>query len=154
MPSANSSIEDWMKKSKLPPIGSGEAKEKFEAKMKELELQAKEKETAKTGAALGVPYINLKGFPIVAEALSLIPQEEAARLKMIAFLQSGDEVRVASVNPADAQVKELAFQIGERTGGNVGLYIISENSFAHAFKLYDTLPKIRKIVKGVEISEA
>ncbi len=154
MSSANPSIEDLMKKSKLPPIGSGEAKEKFEAKMKELELQAKEKETAKTGAALGVSFINLKGFPIVAEALSLIPQEQAAQLKMIAFLQSGDEVRVASVNPADPQVKEVAYQIGERTGGNVGLYIISENSFAHAFKLYDTLPKIRKIVKGVEISEA
>jgi type IV pilus assembly protein PilB len=154
MPPANSSIEDLLKKSKLPSITSDEAKEKFADKMKELELQAKERETAKRGAGLGVPYINLKGFPIVAEALVMIAQEDAARLKTIAFLQSGDEIRVGATDPTNAEVKELVFQLGERHGAKTGLYIISQHSFEHAYKLYDTLPKIRKIVKGVEITEA
>ena len=154
MASDNPTINDLLKKSRLPAITSSEAQEKFAAKMKELELAAKEKEVQKMGLVLGLPYINLKGFPIVAEALAMIPKEQSRELKMIAFLQSGDEVRVGAVNPTNPQVKEVAFQVGERAGGNVGMYIISENSFEHAFKLYDTLPKVRKIVKGVEISES
>jgi type IV pilus assembly protein PilB len=154
MPTPNPSINDLLKKSKLPSITSDEAKDKFAAKMKELELQAKEKEAAVKGAGLGFSHISLKGFPIVAEALAMIPRDQANELKMIAFLQSGDEVRVGAVDPTNPAVKELAFQLGERNGAKVGIYIISENSFAHAEKLYDTLPKIRKIVKGVEISEA
>lgn len=153
MSSDNPSINDLLKKSRLPDLASTDTKDKFAAKMLELELQAKEKETAMKGASLGVSHINLKGFPIVPEALVLIPQEQAKELKMIAFLLSGEELRVGAMNPADPAVKEVAFQAGERAGAKVGMYIISQNSFDHAYRLYDTLPKIRKIVKGVEISE-
>ncbi len=154
MPGDNPTIDDLLKKSKLPSIASPDAQEKFSAKMRELDLQAKERETAKRGQLLGVSYINLKGFPISPEALVLLSQEQAKELKTVVFLQTGDEVRIASVDPGRAEVKEAAYQVGERARANVGMYIISEESFAHAMKLYDTLPKIRKIVKGVEITEA
>jgi type IV pilus assembly protein PilB len=147
------SINDLLKKSKLPDIASSDAQSKFAAKMRSLDLQAKERETAKRGQLLGVSYINLKGFPISAEALILLPLEQARELKTVVFLQTGDEVRIASVDPSLPAVKEVAYQIGEREHANIGMYIISEESFGHALRIYDTLPKIRKIVKGVEITE-
>ncbi len=150
----NANISDLLKKSRLPSVSSDEAKGKFEAKMKELGLQALEKEAQKKGAAIGASHISLKGFPIVPEALAMIPEDQAKELKAIAFLQTGDEIRMGAVDPSDPRVKELAFQLGERNGANVGTYIISENSFEHAFKLYEALPKTRKILKGVEISES
>lgn len=153
MPGPNASIEDLLGKSKAPQIASDEAKAKFDQKMKQLGLKAKEKETAKRGAALGVPYIDLKDFPVSQEAIALIPFEQAQELKIVAFLQTGEELRIGAVNPADEQVKEAAYQAGERSKSNVGLYIISQQSFDKAFKVYEALPKIRKIVKGVEISE-
>ena len=154
MSDANPSIDDLLKKNKMPSVASPDAQAKFASKMRELDLQAKERETAKRAAALGVSYINLKGFPISPEALVLISREQAEALKCVVFLQTGDEVRVAAIDPSRDDVKEAAYQVGERAGANVGLYIISEESFAHALKLYDTLPKVRKIVKGVEITEA
>ncbi len=154
MSNANASIEDLLKKTKLPSVSSPDAQAKFATKMRELELQAKEKETAKRGAALGAAYISLKGFPISPEALTLLSQEQAEALKAVVFLQTGDEVRVGAVDPSRQDVKEAAYQVGERAHANVGVYIISEQSFAHALKLYDALPKIRKIVKGVEITES
>lgn len=153
MSEANPSIEDLLKKNRQPSVGSPDAQAKFASKMRDLDLQAKEREAAKRGAVLGVSYINLKGFPIAPEALVLLSREQAAGLKTVVFLQTGDEVRVASTDPSRDDVKEAAYQIGERARANVGMYIISEESFSHALKLYDTLPKIRKIVKGVEITE-
>ena len=150
----NPSIEDLLKKSKTPSVTSPDAQAKFASKMAELELQAKEKETAKKGAASGVPYINLKGFPISTDALSLMSQEQAEALRAVVFLYSGDEIRLGAVDPARPDVQEAAFQVGERSGAKTAVYVISEESFRNAIKLYATLPKIRKIVKGVEIGEA
>ncbi len=150
----NPSIEDLLKKSKTPSVTSPDAQAKFASKMAELDLQAKEKETAKKGASLGVPYINLKGFPISTDALSLMSQEQAEALRAVVFLYSGDEIRLGAVDPTRDDVKEAAFQVGERAGAKTVVYVISEESFRNALKLYATLPKIRKIVKGVEIGEA
>ena len=69
MSDGHSTIDDLLKKSKLPSVTSADAQAKFSAKMRELDLQAKERETAKRGQLLGVAYINLKGFPISPEAL-------------------------------------------------------------------------------------
>ncbi|HJV33209.1 MAG TPA: GspE/PulE family protein [Patescibacteria group bacterium] len=154
MPGDLPNINDLLKKSKLPNVTSADAQAKFAAKMTALDLQAKERETAKRGQLLGVSYINLKGFPISPEALVLLSYEQAKELKTVVFLQTGDEVRVAAVDPSRPEVKEAAYQVGERAHANLGMYIISEESYAHAIKLYDTLPKIRKIVKGVEITES
>ncbi len=151
---ANPSIEDLLKKKAAPGVGTPDAQARFASKMRELDLQAKERETAKRGSLLGVPYIDLKGFPISPEALTLLSREQAEALKTVVFLQTDEEVRVAAVDPSRADVKEAGYQVGERAHANVGIYIISEESFSRALKLYDALPKIRTIVKGVEITEA
>ncbi|WKZ28612.1 MAG: GspE/PulE family protein [Patescibacteria group bacterium] len=153
MPGDNPSIEDLLKKTKLPSVSTPDAQAKFAAKMRDLDTQAKERETAKRGALLGASYINLKGFPISPEALVLLSQEQAEALQAVVFLQTGDEVRVGAVDPSRPDVKEAIYQVGERAHANVGTYIISEESFRHAFKLYDALPKVRKIVKGIEMTE-
>lgn len=154
MSGANASIEDLLKKNRLPSVTTPDAQSKFDAKMRELELQAKERETAKRGALIGASYINLKGFPISPEALALLSQEQSEALQTVVFLQTGDEVRVGAIDPSRKDVQEAAYQIGERAHANVGIYIISEESFKHAVKLYDSLPKVHKIVKGIEITEA
>jgi type II secretory ATPase GspE/PulE/Tfp pilus assembly ATPase PilB-like protein len=153
MASANPTIDDLLKK-KMPSVASPDAQAKFASKMRDLDLQAKERETAKKGALLGAPYINLKAFPIAPEALTLLSEEQSRELKTVVFLQTGDEVRLGAVDPALPAVREAAYQVGERAHAKVGLYIISEESFSHAVRLYATLPKVRKIVKGVEITEA
>lgn len=157
MPGDNPSIEDLLGKSSpspgAAPAQTSSTKEKFDEKMRTLGLAAKEKETAKRGASLGFPHIDLKSFPVSPEAIAFIPPEQAQDLKMIAFLMAGEELRVGAVDPTDPKVAEAAFQAGERAKSNVKIYIISPESFDHGFRIYDTLPKIRKIVKGVEISE-
>jgi type IV pilus assembly protein PilB len=139
--------------SAVPHIAGTNAAEKFDEKMHELALKAKEREAEKHAATLGIPYINLVKFPIAAETLSLIPREQAMELKVICFLNLNDELRVGSTDPKNPAVQELLYQLQERARANGQLYLLSEHSYTTALKLYDALPNIKKIIKGVQISE-
>lgn len=130
-----------------------ETSTKFSEKMATIKLREKEQQSEKRAAELGIPSINLKGFPISPEAISLIPEEQARDLKAVCFLFTGPELRVGAVDPGNTAVQELVFALGERHKTNAKLYIVSEDSFQQAIKLYAALPRIKTIVKGVQITE-
>ncbi len=151
------SIDDLLKNYQgkyqaLPNLASKEMAEKFSERMKEIELKEKERLTEEKARKLGLPYINLVGFPITPGTLSTITEEEAKKLKVICFLNTGSEIRVAALDPLSPEIKELMFQLEERLHARSGLYLISEHSFEYAAKLYDTLPKIRRVVSGIELT--
>ncbi len=127
--------------------------QKFSEKMGSIKLKEKETESQKMAASIGIPVINLKGFPISPEALALVPEEQAKALRVVCFLFTGPELRLGAVNPEDPAVKELLFELGERNKTNAKLYVLSEESYNQGFKLYAALPKIKQIVKGVQITE-
>lgn len=134
------------------PIGTPE--EKLKERLEEIELKAKEDEVKRQATALGLSYINLVGFAVSPEAIGQIPETQARELQVVCFLNAGGEVRVGAVNPRQPELKELIFQLEERTHGKVVLYMVSQHSLLTALKLYAALPKIKPIIKGVEITEA
>lgn len=130
-----------------------EVTEKLQEKMTAIARRENEDETGRRAKALGLPTIELRGFPISPDALQLIPEAQARALGMVAFLFNGAELRIAATHPDKPQINEVLFQLTERHKTNGKLYIMSEESLGHALKLYDALPKITAIVKGVEITE-
>lgn len=134
-------------------VASEETEEKFREKMEEIKLKEKEHLTQQRGAGLGLNYINLSGFPIGPETLSLISRAIAEKLKMICFLKSGHEIRIGSVDPEFPGVRELADEVAAEQNAHVGLYIISQHSFQQALKLYDRIPQAKKAVRGLEIKQ-
>ncbi len=151
------SIEDLMG-GDSKPIETDAAKmstgQKLQNKMGSIRLSQLEKSVEQRAAQSGVPYIDLKGFPVSPEALRLLPEAKARELSMLPFLMHGDELRIAAISPESEAVKELAYQIGERNKLNAQVYLISDQSLEQGLKLYATLPKIIKIEKGVQIEEA
>lgn len=138
---------------KTATSGSPTVQQAFEEKMSEVRLKEKEVEAEKRAASLKVPYVNLKGFPISPEALRQVPEEMAKQLQTVCFLYTGPEIRVASLQPDAEPVKDLLFQLQERNKANGGLYLISEESLRIALKAYESLPKIKQIVKGVKVTD-
>lgn len=129
------------------------AAEKLGEKMGEIRLLEQEKLAAERAAELGLPFIDLKGFPIAPEALSLMPKADAERLKALPFLFSGAEIRLGATN-VTPEIKALAKKMGEDQHANVAIYYISDESFRVAFKLYDILPTPKEIIFGYRIEEA
>lgn len=130
-----------------------ETGEKFSEKMGSITEREKEEETRRMAAAVGAEYINLKGFPISADALILLPEEEAKAIKALPFLFNGTELRVGAVNPNDPKVTEMTQMLGEDHHAKTGIYMISEQNLKAALKMYATLPKIAQTIKGVQITE-
>jgi type IV pilus assembly protein PilB len=154
---SSSPIDDLLKSyqgksSALPTVAAKEIAEKFTEKMEQIKIKEKERLIEKGATELGVSYINLVGFPITPSTLSTITEEEAKRLKIICFLNTGSEIRIGAIDPTNPEVKELPFQFEERFHANVAIYMISEHSFEYAFKLYGALPKFRKVVTGIELT--
>lgn len=127
---------------------------KLEKKIEQLSKKGREEEVKLSANVVGVQYINLVGFPVSPDALTQIPKETAEKLKCICFLFTGPEIRLAATDPSAPEVVSLLHSLEERHKAHGGLYQMSEESFASALKLYDNLPKVRVVVKGVQITES
>ncbi len=121
-------------------------------KMGEIALREKEKLVQQDAEKRGLPYLVLRGFPIAPEALSLIPKDKAAELKTLPFLKVGDEIRIATVKPGP-EVDALVQGLKEEQHANTELYLVSEDSFNAAFKLYDAIPQLKEVIYGYRIEQ-
>lgn len=135
-------------------ISSDDVANKFAKKMKVVAQGEKEVETMRFAAAVGYPHINLERFPISQQALRQVSKMDAERLKLVCFYDTADEMRFAAIDPTVDGVQDLVYAIGERMRAHSGLYTISEQSFAHVLRLYDTLPVVTAVTKDISISAA
>jgi type IV pilus assembly protein PilB len=152
------SIEDLLKKkteTQGPKKLSSEQSpgEKFSDKIATMRLKEKEIEIERAASAAGFSYANLAGFPITADAISTIAREQAEKLRTICFVNTGDEIRLGAIDPTIPEIEEIRFQLAERTHANVVVYMVSQHSFEIGLHVYDILPSVRKITKGVSISD-
>ena len=140
---------------KVPKKSAGEMKpeERLTEKFATLRIKEKETEIARAAATQGLPYINLLGFAIGPETIATVSKEQALANSAVVFLNTGEEIRLGVLDAQLPSLEELRFQISERTHANVSIYLISQHSFDTVIKLYDALPTLRKIEKGVNIKE-
>jgi type IV pilus assembly protein PilB len=147
------SIEDLISSSKGGTSDDESVHGKFVKKQKEIKVKEMERQTKQKAAGMGVHYIDLFGFPISPEALVLIKEKEAARLKAICFFYDGEHIRIATTNPKNEEVIEKLKILEEELYSEGKIYLVSDHSFDYCLKLYKNLPKVRKFVSGVEIKE-
>jgi len=136
------------------PYISGEKKqEELKEKLESIRIKEEEKKVEIQALQIGFPYINLVKFPVSPEALQLIPQQDSQKLSLICFYLSESSAKLASIEPRLPEVKKfIKEEIIDKHNLKVELYLISDHSFVVAHQLYATLPKIKKITKGVEIT--
>ncbi len=125
----------------------------FAETMTAIKLREHEKLAQQKAAALGLEHIILRGFPIAPEALSLLPRAQAEALKAVVFLRVKDQARIGALERTP-DVDKLAQEIEKREHVHVQIYIISEDSFNAAYKLYDALPEVKEVTYGYHIEEA
>ncbi|MDO8626507.1 MAG: GspE/PulE family protein [Candidatus Magasanikbacteria bacterium] len=149
------SISDLASKAGAPVLnaqGTQGAQTKFTEKMKEIGIKEKEAIVAQNAGAQNLPYIDLAKFAIAAEALKVLPQELATEAKAVCFFFTAEEIRLGTVE-FTPDIEELAYQIGERHHAHVGVYLISQNSWEHALKLYANLPIVKAVSKEINITD-
>ena len=82
---------------------------------------------------LDIPYINLDVVSIPRNVISLIPQQIAREKQVVIFGQTGNELKVAMVNPKDMQTINY---IRKKTGFKIKLHLTSKSSLRKALIWY------------------
>jgi len=123
----------------------------FAKKQDEIKVKEMERTTKQMADSYGYPYVDLFAFPISPDALSLLPEKEAKRLNAVCFYYDGDNIRIGTTDVENEEVKKKLAELKETYFTQGKIYLISQHSLDYALKLYQSLPKIRKFVKGVEI---
>ncbi|MFO0702392.1 MAG: GspE/PulE family protein [Candidatus Andersenbacteria bacterium] len=94
-----------------------------------------EESQAQIGAkGVGLPYINLFGFPVELGALKVVTEQEAQRAQLAPFLLSDKQLRLATIDPKNAQQKALLEQL--KKGLRRQVYFVSPSSFGHIVGFY------------------
>lgn len=140
-------------KGKAPVLAENKVKEEFTQKMQSIKTRELEGVAQAQAQRLGYPYINLVGFPINSDTINSIPREISKENKVVCFLKTDKEIKIASTTPNNPKLTELLkTMVTETITGKGEIYLISENSYVQTDKLYDKFPPPREFVVGVKIT--
>ncbi len=96
----------------------------------------------------GVPYINLVGISINADALRIIPEAESRAEKVIGFGMTGKKILLAVISPDKTGVKRITDDL-TRKGYSVVIYMASHASIEKAWRIYKDLSLAEATEAGV-----
>jgi type II secretory ATPase GspE/PulE/Tfp pilus assembly ATPase PilB-like protein len=125
---------------------------KLSAKLNTMKVDKLEEEAQAKAVASDLKYIDLNGFPIIPNALSLIEEAQAKSLGVICFYLSDEVIKIGTTGPHNPQLKKMINELNDDHSKSIDLFLISEKSLEYALKLYATLPKIVEMKEGVKIS--
>lgn len=118
------------------------------AVVKQYDRSQEEAQAQDLAASNGLPYINLVNYPFVADVLSIIPEQIAKELSIVAFMKIGNIVRVATPNPFKPELAEYMNQLGTTSTLQFEPQICSQSSINFALERYKLLlPKLEKQIE-------
>ena len=152
MSNASQSIEDLLGVSD-DNSGDESAQAKFIQKQKEIKIKETERSTKRIANDVGMLYIDLSDFAISPEALVLLNEEEARNISTVCFFYDGKNIRLGTVDYESSEAKNLLKNLEKKYFSKGTLYLISEHSLNRALDIYKTIPRPRKIIRGINVTE-
>lgn len=118
-----------------------------------IDREEEEKQTQILAKKYRLPYIYLVNYPVLADVLYIIKPEQALNFKLVAYLKSGDTLRVATYNPKDSNIASFIKVLEEATKLKIMLSVCSETSYRYVAQLYKTFQEARTTQEGIEVSD-
>lgn len=113
--------------------------------------QSEEERAAATAKQYNLPYIDLNIFPVGAEDLRSIDEEQSRLHKLIVFQKTGKDVRIALADPGDRGTMEFVENLKNEYGWNISLYVVSFSSLEKIWNRYSQTPFLENL-EAMQIS--
>jgi type IV pilus assembly protein PilB len=123
--------------SKVAVKSSQEKQVESPEKLKKINREFKEKETARKAKELGMAYINIGVTPINPDLLKIIPPEIAKKALLLPFLKVGKKIRVAVADPENPETKKVIEQL-KTAGFAININLATDDGLLEAMGLYET----------------
>jgi len=115
--------------------GKPELEKELEEKLAAIQIQKAEEDAKTLAQKLGLPYVNLKAFPVDFNAVTIIDEKEARSGQLVIISKTGKNLRVAVINPQNPQTQIILNKLKEM-GYTYSLVIISEYSLKVGLERY------------------
>lgn len=118
-------------------------------RLQDLRRSEEEKVVQAMAPQLGLDYINLHGYTLNPEAVSMIPEKTAREALVVAFDYTFNSVSVALKNPNDARTLQALEELEKSSRLKVIPFLCSRDSLEHGWKRYADLIASQTKTKGV-----
>lgn len=123
-------------------------------KIDSLKKDSQERQYQNYAEKLGLEYVDLKNYPISNEVLGIVPQAEAEKYKVIAYLRAGNKLKIATTDPENKELKSyIEILKGDKNIEPI-IGVTSPLNLENTLKLYKLVkPEIRKRDEVIDITE-
>ncbi|TSC91352.1 MAG: type IV pilus assembly protein PilB [Parcubacteria group bacterium Licking1014_17] len=139
--------------SPITPVQTGKEQE-LEAKLGEIQAKHLEEEAILRSQKSGVPYIDLKTFPVDTGTVAMIDEEAARRAKVAAVASKAGVMSIVVNDPDNPEAKSIIKSFEDR-GLVCKVFVVSEIGLAKAWARYKYAKERKAEVSGmVKIDES
>ena len=124
-----------------------QSKSLIKEKLEKLRREAEERDAQRRADKSGYPYANLITSPINIEALSLIPEETARKIKSAAFEIKEKKVALAIFDPATPESKAIIEKF-KQEGYELSIFIVSLTGLNHILSFYKFVSEKKEAITG------
>ena len=125
-----------------------ELQKQFERKKGEIQLRGEEDLAKKLAQGLGLPYINLKIYPVNPAALKLVEENKARAGQLAVISKNGSNLKIAVRNPSNPETQVILEDLRSKRF-ILGFVISSLQGLESAWEKYDTFKKPEKVQLGI-----
>lgn len=102
---------------------------------------------------LGVPYVNLVGYPFTPDVVSIVPKDQANLHQVVSFYKLNNQVKVATPTPENPNLIPFLKDLATATGLKFYLYLCSESSLKYGLAQLEFVREKPKTLEKHVISQ-
>jgi type II secretory ATPase GspE/PulE/Tfp pilus assembly ATPase PilB-like protein len=139
------------KNKNMPKVGHkkidnvAEQEEEESKLLNRLKKESEEERASMKAKALNFLYVDLNIFPVGADDIRSISEEDARKNSVVVFGKIGKEIRMGVVDPENQETKDYIKFLQEENGWNISLYVISQSSLEKVLKHFSEVPFLENL---------
>jgi type IV pilus assembly protein PilB len=132
-------------------VRDGEKDEQTGKILQRMHGQSEEEQAAFLAEQYDLPYVDLNIFPVGAEDMKTISEQDSRSYGAVVFQKNGKELRMGIADPANAETMEYIEKLKNENGWVFHLYVISHSSLEKIWKRYAEIPLLENL-ESMQIS--
>lgn len=133
-------------------LAQSTAKEEQTGKLlQQMRGQSEEEMAAALAKEFDLPYVDLNIFPVGADDIRTISEEQSRQYSLTIFQKTGKEIRVGIIEPGNKEALSFLEKLKQDNGWTFHLYVISRSSLEKIWKRYGEIPLLENL-EAMQIS--
>jgi type II secretory ATPase GspE/PulE/Tfp pilus assembly ATPase PilB-like protein len=126
----------------------------MDSTLQHLAKEDEEKAAQTLAQSLGLPYINLNGYPVEPKILKIVSEDKARSLRIICYLRDREgKLKILTDNPQNTQIQPYLQDLSQSTREELLLTLGSKSSVDYGLGLYAKLAPEKAADDAVHVTQ-